>query len=155
MKKTLKTSKGFTLIELLIAVLILGFVLTGLIQVFIQCSVLTDLAHNKTTVMSEAQGKMEEIRNHTFDSVVTDYASGGSEGNTFSLSQLNGMGTIYIDDTNPDLLEVKIVVSWENKDGRIIGGDLDLDGDFDSGEYVNGEGEFESIGTLMTLIASR
>lgn len=155
MGKILQTKSGFTLVELLVAVLILGFVLVGLIQVFVRCSVLAELARNKTTAMSEIQGKMEEIRNYSFNSIATDYASGGSQGNTFSLTQLTGMGIIYIDSSNADLLEIKIVASWQNKYGRIIGEDLDLDGALDTGEDTDGDGDLSSIATLEGMVAER
>ena len=155
MRKSLRAAEGFTLAELLLAVIILGFVLGGLLQVFIRCSVLAELAYNKTVAMSEAQGKMEEIRSYDYGSIAADYASGGSQGNTFSLSQLTGTGVIYIDSSNADLLEVEIVVSWQNKYGRIIGEDIDLDGALDSGEDVDGNNKLSSIATLVSLIAAR
>ena len=150
MKKILQTSQGFTLVELLMAVIILGFVLVGLIQVFLQCSVLAELSSNKTTAMSELQGKMEEIRNSTYSSIAGTYDNA-----TFDLSQLTGKGVIDVDSTNADLLEIKIVASWQNKYGRIIGEDLNLDGVLDAGEDTDGDGALSSIATLMTKIASR
>lgn len=155
MNKSSHVAWGFTLAELLVAVIILGLVLGGLLQVFIRSSVLAELAYNKTVAMSEAQGKMEEIRNYDYDSIAADYASGGAQGNTFSLSQLTGTGVIYIDSSNADLLEVEIVVSWQNKYGRIVGEDLDLDGELDSGEDADGNGKLSSIATLVSLIAKR
>ncbi len=158
MKKNSWNFAGFTLVELLLAVLILGFTLVGLIQVFIRCSALSELSQNKTLVMSELQGKMEEIRNYDYDSIATDYASGGTPGHTFALSQTNGMGVIYIDEFtagDADLLRIKIVASWEDKYGRIIGGDFDLDGAVGSGETVDAEGDLFSIATVISLIAKR
>ena len=155
MKKIFEARKGFTLVELLLAVFILAFTLAGLIQVFLRCSILNEIALNKTAVMVDLQGVMEEIRDHDYGSIVTDYASGGTEGNTFDLSLLTGKGVIYIDATNTELLEIKIVASWESQGGRIIGGDLDLDGEVDAGEIVDGGGEFISIATVISKIAQR
>lgn len=150
-------TEGFTLVELLIATGILAVVLTGLIMLFIRCSVLANLTHNKTVAMSEVQSLMEVIREHSFDDIVTDYAYGGSL-NPFDLEQLNGKGVIYIDSSNAELLRIEIVVSWENKFGRIIGEDLDLDGVLDSGspgEDINGDSKISSIATVVSLLAKR
>ena len=154
MRKIFQRPGGFTLVELLMATIILSVVLVGLIQLFIRCSVLTELASNITAAMSEAQGKMEEIRNYDFDSIATDYVNGGAL-NPFDLTQLAGKGIIYIDSSNADLLEVEIVISWQNKYGRIIGEDLDLDGTLDTGEDVNGDSKLSSIATLVSQIAER
>ena len=158
MKKIFKNYKSFTLVELLLAVIILGFTLTGLLKVFIQCSVLSELARNKTAVMSLLQGRMEEIRNHDYDTIVSDYANGSTPGDTFSLSPLTGMGVTYIEEFtagDADLLVIKVVGSWEDKYGRIIGSDLDLDGEIDTGEEVDAGGDLLSIATLISFVANR
>lgn len=155
MNRNYLKSAGFTLVELLLAVVILGFTLAGLIQVFIRCSALSELSRNKTTAMSEIQGKMEEIRNHAFSTIATAYASGGTPGDTFDLSQLTGKGIIYIDSSNASLLEIKVVACWQDKYDRIVGEDLDLDGVLDTGEDADGNGEISSPATLITKIASR
>lgn len=158
--KISRNSKGFTLVELLLAVLILGFTLVGLIQVFIRCSALAELAQNKTVVMSLLQGRMENIRGRAYEDVVALYhaTTSGQPAETFNLDPLTGKGVVYItrfkagDD---DLLKIKIVGSWEDKYGRVIGGDLDLDGAIDTGEAVDADGNLASIATLVSFISSR
>lgn len=66
--------KGFTLVELLCATVILAVVLVGLIQMFVQCSFLSELAKNKTIAASIAQSKLEEIRNTDYAGIVSTYA---------------------------------------------------------------------------------
>ena len=158
MRKIFGTSKGFTLVELLFATLILGFTLVGLLQVFFRCNVLAQMAQDKSAAMSLVQGKMEEIRNYTYSSIAADYASGGAVGDTFSLTPLTGMGVVYIDEFtagDANLLQIKIVGSYEDRFERIIGEDLDLDGDLDGGEDVDGDGDLSSITSLISFIASR
>ncbi|MCK4881532.1 MAG: prepilin-type N-terminal cleavage/methylation domain-containing protein [Candidatus Omnitrophica bacterium] len=155
MKKTFQKKAGFTLVELMLAVFILAFTLSGLIRVFLQCSTMNEIALSKTAAMIDLQGKMEEIRNYDYGSIATDYVSGGAVGDTFDLSQLTGKGVIYIDAGNPKLLEIKIVASWQNQGGRVIGGDLNLDGVLDAGETVDADGDLASIATLITKIAQR
>lgn len=146
---------GFTLIELMIAVGVLIIVLVGLLQIFIYCLNLSEFAGNTTLAISEAQGKLEEIRSHKFERIAGDYGLGGSPGNIFELAQLNGEGAIYIDDTNPALLAIEIVVSWQEKGNRIIGEDGNLNGVLDSGEDGNGNGRLDSPVVLVSLIAER
>jgi len=149
------TSEGFSLVEMLLVVGILAVVITGLMRLFIHCSVLSEMSGNKTLVLGEAQATMEEIRDHDYNSIVTDYSLGGDPGNTFDLTHLNGKGIIYIDSTNADLLEIKIVVSWENKYNRVIGEDANLNGVLDAGEDLNTSGELDSIATIVSYIARR
>jgi prepilin-type N-terminal cleavage/methylation domain-containing protein len=146
---------GFTLVEVLVAVGILAVVIVGLLRLFIYCSILSDLSGNMTLATNEAQSKLEEIRNHDYGSIVTDYSSGGTPGNTFNLTELTGMGVITIDNSNPDLLQIDINVSWQNKDGRISGEDTDLDGVIDAGEDLDSNGKLDSIASIVSLIARR
>jgi len=116
----LKRKNAFTLVEALVTIVILVIAILGLFQIFIYGSKLNEVAGNMTFAMNEAQNKMEEIKDHDFDDIVTDFSSSGTPGDTFSIAQPNGMGVIYIDSSNPKLLELAIVVSWRHKDGRII-----------------------------------
>lgn len=146
---------GAFLIELMIAVAILVIVLVGYLQLSIYCFGLTETTRNLTVAITEVQGKLEEMRNHNFDSIVGDYSQGGDPGNTFSLTQLDGMGVIYIDNTNPELLEIEIFASWQEKGNRVIGEDANLNGILDSGEDNNGNGKLDSPVSLVTLIAKK
>ncbi len=115
-----KTNKGFTLVEVLITVGILAMVIVGLLQLFVYCSNLAEAAGNTTLAINEAQSKMEEIRNHNFSTITTDYASGGTPGNTFALTSLSGTGTITISQVggSSELLQAQINVAWQNKNSR-------------------------------------
>ncbi len=112
--------QGFTLAEVLIAVGILAVVVVGLLQLFVYCSTLAEAAGNTTLAVNEAQNKMEEIRNHDFSAIAADYASGGTPGNTFTLTSLNGSGTITVSQVggSSELLQVQTDVVWQNKNGR-------------------------------------
>jgi len=144
------TNKGFTLVELLIVVAILAVVITGMIQLFIYTSVLAEISGNKTVAVGEAQDKIEEIREHTFDDIVMDYDEA-----IFALAELDGTGVIYVDDTNPELLVLKVVVSWENKYGRIIGEDTNKNGALDGGEDTDLDTQLSSPATVITMLTRR
>lgn len=113
-------NQGFTLVEVLITIGILTVVIVGLLQLFVYCSNLAEAAGNTTLSINEAQNKMEEIRNHDFSTVATDYASGGTPGNTFALTSLNGTGTITPSQVggSSGLLQIQINVAWQNKNSR-------------------------------------
>ena len=113
-------SRAVTLIELMITIGVLAIVLIGLLQLFVYCFNLNEISGNLTVAVSEAQGKMEEIRNHNFNDIVNDYGPSGSPGDTFNLAQLIGTGTININAINSGLLKIEIVVSWQNRGGRVI-----------------------------------
>ena len=149
--------QGFSLVELLVVVGILVTVIVILLRVFIYNSVLAELSGNIAYAMSEAQAKLEEIRNSDYSLITTNYASGGTPGNTFNLSQGQGKGVIYIDSSNTSLLEISVVVCWKNKDGRVIGEDTDLDGVLDAGEDLSSppNNKIDSKATLVLKIAKR
>lgn len=162
MKRRLTNNQGFTLIEVVLVAGILAFTITSMIQLYIYTSVQAEMAGNKTLAVSAAQNKLEEIRDHDYSSILTDYVGGGTPGDTFTLSYLNGRGKIYIDNsasfissTSADLLGIMVVVSWRNKYNRVVGEDTDLDGVLDAGEDTNGNGRLDSPVTLMSMITLR
>ena len=148
-------TKGFSLAELLVTVGILVTVIVILLQLFIYNSVLAELSGNMGYALSDAQSKLEEIRNSDYSVITTNYASGGTPGNTFTLSQGQGRGVIYIDSSNSSLLKVTVVICWRNKDGRVIGEDTDLDGVLDAGEDLDGDGQISSKARFIMRVAKR
>jgi len=145
-----KNKQGFTLLELMFVISILVVVISGMIRLFIFTSTQVDIAGRKTIAISQAQNKLEEIRNHDFDLIATDYAS-----TSFNLSLIDGKGVIYIDSSNAELLTLEIVVSWRNKYNRIIGEDQDMDGALDAGEDLNSNGKIDSSVELISYVTRR
>ena len=142
---------SFALMEVMIAAAILVIVLVGLLAVYSGCFSLNERARNSTIAMNGIQEKLEEIRNCDFSQILTDYSSG----DTFTIERLDGLGVIYINSGDPDLLNITISVSWRQKGGRIIGEDTDLDGEIDVGEDVNTNGILDSPAMVTTLMAER
>lgn len=150
-KKSKKT-QGFSLVELMVVAAILGTIVLGLIQSLILSSALVDLSNRKTIATSEAQDKIEEIVNHTFNTVVVDYASGGTPGNVFNLSQVTGTGVVTAAVYTANVVQVDVVVSFQMSNGRVVGEDKDLDGVLDVGEDANSNGVLDSPVKLSTYI---
>ena len=150
-----KRRSGFTLAEVVIASAIFVFVILGLIRLFLYCQELSAMSTNMALAISSGQDKLEEIRSSNFATVVTNYSSGGTPGNTFNLSQGTGKGVIYIDSSNADLLEINVVVCWQDNNGRIVGEDINLNGILDGGEDLNGNGRIDSPANLITKLAKK
>ena len=147
-----KFLRAFTLIEVMLGALILIVVMLSIIATYIICFELVYTSRNMTFAVNSAQMKMEEIKNHGFYNIFADYNN-----TTFDIDELpvgESMGIVYVDNTNPDLLEVTISVCWRQR-GRIIGEDSDLDGSLDLGEDLNGNGIIDSPAQLISLITVR
>jgi len=144
-----KKTAGLTLAELMIAALILGVVLVGILASYIACLDLNELSRNASIAINLGQTKLEEIKNHTYALIETDYNNV-----PFNIAGLTGMGVSYVDDTNPDLLMVTVTVCWRQKNGRIVGEDTNLNGQLDSGEdTIDPNGRLDSLAQVVTYIA--
>ena len=158
----IKKNSGFTLVELMLVVWILATVITGMIQLFIYTSVQAQMAGNKTLAISEAQNKIEAIRNHTYSTIAVDYASGGTPGNIFTPTMPNSKGVIYLDTTgsfspgsSAEVIGIKVVVYWKDKYNRIVGEDQNFDGVLAVGEDLNGNNQHDSPASLISMITRR
>lgn len=156
MNKRYKNNKsGFTLIELMIVVGVLSFTIAGMMQLYFFVGKHIEMAGNITRVLNDTQNKIEEMRSHNYDDIVADYAIGGVPGNTFALTGLTGIGAVTIDNTDPDLLIIRVVASWRDRFNYTIGEDANFNGILDEGEDANGDGVISSPVMLMTMIANR
>ena len=153
--KLKKNLKAFSLLEVVVTVGILSIVIAGLLQLFIYGQISAEESEDLTRAMIEAQGKMEEIRDHSFAQIAADYISGGTPGDTFALNGVTGSGLIYLDASNADLIQVDIVISFQTAKNRIIGEDVNFNGDLDMGEDFNGNGRIDSTANLSSLVARR
>ncbi|MBU4346542.1 MAG: prepilin-type N-terminal cleavage/methylation domain-containing protein [Candidatus Omnitrophica bacterium] len=148
------TRRGFTLPELLLAAAILVFVMCGILATYISCFELISTSKNLTLAINAAQRQIEEIYDYNFSQIHADY-----DNQTFTVDEISAgdsRGIIYVDDSNPDLLEVTISVCWRQRGNRIIGEDLDLDGVLDPGEdFLVANNRIDSPAQLVTLITPR
>ncbi|MFC1624254.1 prepilin-type N-terminal cleavage/methylation domain-containing protein [Candidatus Omnitrophota bacterium] len=166
-----KNNSGFTLLELMITTGILAIFISGFFATIIGLFSLNENSRKLALSITAVQDKMEEVRNHSpfFDD---DDGDGNDDngifatfdGDTFDVNGLpvdsvtgdvQAKGTVFIDNTDPDLLIAYITASWRERSNRTIGEDVNLNGAFDAGEDVNGDGRLSSPAEIVTLIGRR
>ncbi|MFA6357478.1 MAG: hypothetical protein WCY09_02285 [Candidatus Omnitrophota bacterium] len=146
----LKSREGFALPEILLAALIASFALCGILLTYIACMDSIRISKNVSIATSAAQGQIEEIRSTPFPQIMANFNRLNFTVNGIT----NSMGTIYIDDSNPEFLLATVSICWK-QNNRIIGEDLNLSGTLDSGEDTNGNGIIDSTVKLVTQVANR
>jgi prepilin-type N-terminal cleavage/methylation domain-containing protein len=152
MKKILKklSSRGFTLVEVLLAAAILASAISAILMTYYSCFVLISTSKNINITTDAAMGLAEEIRNSAFSRIVDDY-----NGLNFIVNDIpQSRGVVYVDDENPELLQVTISVCWR-QGNRVIGEDTNLNGQLDAGEVDNGNNIIDSPVQIVTIIANR
>ena len=136
-----------TLPELLVAVFILVLAVTGIILSYLQAMELQEVAQATSIATKAALSRMDQIRATTYSQIKATY-----NGVAFNVSGLNAKGVTYIDDSTPELLYVKVVVSWKQRSNRVYGDDKNLNGQADAGEHVDANGMLDSPVQLTTRV---
>lgn len=150
-----KKKNGFTLLELMIASAVIIVVLVGLLSTYVVCLELNETTRNTNLALNSAQRVLEEIRSVTFSGVASTY-----NGYNFSVSGMQAnesLGRVYVDNTNPNLLDIKIGVCWRQRGSKIIGECRVSGGSliFDPTSDINGNNLLDSPVQLSTLMAQR
>lgn len=159
-----KANKGFTLVEVMISMAVLLGLVLGVMGLFVYSTDLQETAANTTLALNAARAKLEEIKGTAlthFDQVA------GYNGQEAEVNGLNGRMHIYATKAKKaggateedDLMDIRIVVGWSQKGGRIVGeGKLDGSGKFtfnDASPYGNGNGVFNSPVEFTFAVANR
>ena len=142
--------KGFALPEMLLAAFIASFALCGILLTYITCMDSIRTSKSASIATGAAQGLIEEIRSAPFPQIVTNYDRLGFIVNGIT----NSRGIVYVDDSDPEFLQVTVSVCWRQAN-RIIGEDLNLNGALDVGEDTNGNNIIDSTVELVTQVANR
>lgn len=152
---------GFTLVEVSFTLGILAFCLCGLLFTYINMFVFSDHSRMFSLACNAVGAKIEEVKNCAFDDLFGFY-----NGVAFDLDGFpaeDSEAVIEVSDVleYPDLKVVRIVACFKGPDrmiggrlikGPLIGEDLNLDGNLDSGEDKDGNGSLDSPVEVVTLI---
>ncbi len=108
---------------------------------------LEELGRRSQQALAGIQSQLDRIKNTPFSTIVATY-----DNTTFTNTNLTGMGKIYVDDTDPHLLVIKVVYCWRQSNNRVIGEDTNLNGVLNTGEDKNGNGQIDSYVQVQTQI---
>lgn len=148
-----KDRPGFTLLELMIAVGVLIVALVGLLGVFAHMISLNENSGKLTLAIAACQARLEEMRNSDFSTLYVNY--NGTNFNPAGFSSGEAKGAISLNNSNPDLLQVFVSVSWRTRSNRVIGEDRNLNGVLDAGEDFDANGILDSPAEIATLMTQR
>ncbi|MCX5680811.1 MAG: hypothetical protein NT079_00725 [Candidatus Omnitrophica bacterium] len=115
------SSRGLTLPELILAAAILAFTLSGLVALFVNCSVLNEASRNLSVATSHADFIMETIKNTAFASIKTSINAGTwTLGNPATINGLPALRNESITTTwiGTRPLEVTVTIAWKDKTNR-------------------------------------
>jgi type IV pilus assembly protein PilV len=109
-KQSLMPANGFTLIEVMIALVVMSIGLTALAAV--QISAIRGNAFSKrmTTAVSIADGKMEQIKNGSYASIISESATQVTQSN------MNFTRQVMVTNNSPlaNTKTVNVTVSWSD-----------------------------------------
>lgn len=146
-QRKISNCKGLSLPELMIAVLVFLVAIIGIVYSYLKFLELQDIGRNVSIATQAVRNQMENIKNYDFNSISADF-----DNTTFTAVGINGRGVIYVNDDNPQLLQVKVVFCFRQPNGRLIGEDTNLDGVLNAGEDANGNGQIDSYVQVTTNI---
>ncbi len=112
------STRGVSLVELMIALAVIAIALLGIVGVFLNTLSVKEANREQQIAKTAATRRLEEIRTAAqtdFGTVATTYAN-----TTFSISELSnpatadkrGLGTVLIDSSNSNLLDVRVLITW-------------------------------------------
>jgi len=158
--------KGFTLLELMMASAVLIVAMAGLLGTYMLCFNIIETSKNLTLATNAIQQEIEVIRDYPFSNIanLVTASPSGFKGATFTVPGFaagSAIGSVSVNDSNPDLLKITVSVSWRQKSGRIIGedngrgGGIALNGRSDGSEDLDGDGSLDSPAEITILMANR
>ncbi len=136
-----------SLAEVMVAATIFIIAATGILLTLLKCMELEELGRNSQQALAGIQTEIDVIKNADFSTIEATYNNA-----TFTHAALTGMGKVYVDNTDPNLLIIKVVYCWRQSNRRVIGEDTNLNGTLDAGEDKNGNGQIDSYVQVQTQI---
>lgn len=126
--------------------------LAGILATYVVCFELMETTKNSNLALNAAQQVLEEMRSVAFTSIYSIY-----NGHTFFVPALganNNLGRVYINNSNPGLLNVTVGVCWRQKSQRIIG-ECRVNGTVLTFNDTNANNILDSPVQMTTLMAQR
>ncbi len=105
------------MVELIVATAVFLIALTGILYSYMKCLELQDLGRNTSLATAAVKNEMETIKDTSYSAIFTTYNNA-----TFTAPGINGTGTVYVNNSNPNLLVIEVVFSWKQPNGRVIPG---------------------------------
>lgn len=147
MTRCLRKHRGSSLLEVIIATAVFLIAAVALLYAILKSMELEELGRRSQQALAGIQSQIDVIKNTPFSTIVATYDNA-----TFTNANLTGMGKIYVDDTDPELLVIKVVYCWRQSNSRVIGEDTNLNGVLNAGEDKNGNGQIDSYVQVQTQI---
>ena len=115
----LQRQRGFTLLEVMIAMVVIAGALFAAISMIFHTSAAKETMREQEIAKEAASAKIEEIKAHAFDQIVSTY-----NGASFTVAGLSaptgvgkGLGSVAVDSTNANLYEVTVTIRWKGVQG--------------------------------------
>lgn len=110
---------GFSLLEIMIALAILSFSMMAILTMVTTASATQQAARESEIAKEAAMAQVAKVRMAGFDAVA------GFQGASFVVEGLSdparsdkkARGTVAIDGSNPDLLQIVVTVTWKGRKG--------------------------------------
>lgn len=139
--------EGFALAEIMVSAVVMIIAFVGILLTYIKCQELNEISRNKSMATRAAKSRMEVIRNTDFTQLSANYHNV-----PFFDGNINGAGVSYVDTTDPDIFQITVSFSWQQKSGLVVGEDQNINGVLNAGEDADGNGMLDSIVQLTTFV---
>jgi hypothetical protein len=143
----IKHNVGTTLVEVMIATSIMLVAVISILFSYVKFLELEEIGRGATISTRAVKNAVEEIKNTSFNDIYSTYNNA-----TFTITGMDGIGKVYIDDSQDRLRIVKVVYCWRMLGRRVIGEDVNLNGVLNPGEDKNGNGQIDSYVQVVTEI---
>lgn len=112
---------GMSLLEIIIAMAIVAIAVVGALSLVAFSTGTDQAAKERMIAMDNAKTVMEQIQNTAYDDIFTNF-----NGYAFDAGNLrpvdgdsdNKVGRVVVDNTDPELLNIQVLVEWNGMNGN-------------------------------------
>ena len=110
-----RTDQGFSLLEVMVSLSIIAIALMAIVSTVLHTIRMKESEKEQQIAKQAVTRKVEELKAGTFSTLFATY-----DGTTFGVADLvhtagptgQGLGTVEIDNTNSELLDITVTVQW-------------------------------------------